>query len=373
MLRIAAVALLAAAGLCQAQGAGERLEAAVRAGDQAAVKRELDARANPNHATATGTPMLVLATNMAGAEVANLLVDRGANVRGRTKFGRTALHAAATFGRLDLIERYRKAGADLNDADNPGREAPLHSAVYGQQYEVIDLLAERGAFIDARNSNDNSPLQLAVLLNQNDDRMPAIVALLRNKANPNVANSEGNMPLHMAVGVSGRAPSANAARALLEHGAWPHPANREGRSPQALALESGKPELQDLFLKPRGAQAKGMSVNYNVGEPIAAGERKVYTLYIPYEAQRGGLHIRLKFGGKEAMAMRVESPGLVRSSRLGWHWLRVPEGGRQLSFLLVAPARVAGASHLGVSTSIVNEDGEPTHASHLQMVIEVKP
>jgi ankyrin repeat protein len=369
----AAAALSIIYGLCGAQAQDDRLDTAIRSNDVAAVVKLLDAGTDPNYRTAKGTPMLVLATNFADVAIAKLLLQRGADVRGRTSYGRTPLHSAAHWGRTDLVDMLLDAGADVNDAINPGKQTPLHSAVYGQQYDVIDHLVSRGANVNAVTSSGETPLLLALLLNNGDDRAGAIVALLRSEANPNLPNRDGIYPLHVAVGGTGRKPSLAAVQALIYHGASLQAPDGKGRTPEAIAKSSGNGPLMVLFAEEAlSKKSDGVSVDYPVGEPITAGEKKLYTIYIPYKAQKEGLYVRLKLGGALASAVKVDSPGLVRSGPPNWHWLRIPEGKRELSFYVIAPGKVDKISHLGISTSIVDEEGEPTHASRLQMIIEVK-
>lgn len=82
---------------------------------------------------------------MDGAEVAAMLVERGAEVNGRSGPGRnTPLHSAARRGTLPIAIALLDAGADLEARDAKG-ETPLRRAVNCGQGPMVGLLLERGA------------------------------------------------------------------------------------------------------------------------------------------------------------------------------------------------------------------------------------
>jgi ankyrin repeat protein len=354
-----------------AQDNNGQLAAAVRANDISAVARSLDAGADPNFRTETGTPMLVLATNFADTRIAKQLLEFGARVDLPTSRGRTALHSAANWGRSDLVTLYVDRGANANAADVSGA-TPLHSAVYGMQYDVIDVLAKRGANVNAPSKLHATPLIAALRLNARNERVPTLVALLRQGADPNAADSQGNSSLHLAIRGPGGVPSIPAIKVLLDFRASATAANSKGETPIALAAASGDPHVLALFTaRDHSQQPKGLELKYPIGESLAAGERKLYTIYVPYEAQQGGLYIRLKLAGQLAGQLRLESPGIVANTLPGAYWMRIPEGDKELSFHLFAPDSVKGEGAIGVSTAIVDTDGQATHATHLQMIIGI--
>ena len=58
-------------------------------------------------------------------EIATYLVERGADVKARDMYGRTALHIATWYGRADVAKVLVAAGADIDAQDKWG-ESPLH-------------------------------------------------------------------------------------------------------------------------------------------------------------------------------------------------------------------------------------------------------
>ena len=79
------------------------------------------------------------------------------DVEATSPAGETLLMMAALRGRLDAMKRLMARGAQVN------REGwtPLHYAASGNEQAAVVLLLERGAQLDARAPNGNTPLMLA--------------------------------------------------------------------------------------------------------------------------------------------------------------------------------------------------------------------
>ncbi len=145
-------------------------------------------------------------------------------------------------------------GADVN-ARNSDDETPLHWAAAYNSPAAVQTLIEAGADVNAREKHGDTPLHWAV----SAGNPPAIRALIRGGADPSAANRELSTPLHWPVGgeaaailigggadihakaASGNTPLHSAARwdspdavsALLEAGADIHALNGEGLTPCA--------------------------------------------------------------------------------------------------------------------------------------------
>ena len=78
-------------------------------------------------------------------EVAELLLDRGANIKAQDGDGLTPLHVAAGFNASpEMAELLLNWGADL-EAVTEAEKTPLMLAVEGYNLEVAELLLARGA------------------------------------------------------------------------------------------------------------------------------------------------------------------------------------------------------------------------------------
>ena len=103
--------------------------------------------------------------NTGSAEIAQVLLDHGATVDSRTKYGETPLHLAACHGVTDLMKTFIQSGADVN-ATMKGGDTPLHHAVRFNEPDAINLLIEHGAKEDLKNSYNYSPRDYSTMNGQ---------------------------------------------------------------------------------------------------------------------------------------------------------------------------------------------------------------
>ena len=94
-------------------------------------------------------PALVNAAIDRDTEKVRTLLNAGADVNGRLSMtGDTALHWAAYYGSIDIIKLLLEKGADVN-AVNGARETPLNSAARGNHADIIKFLISKGANVDS--------------------------------------------------------------------------------------------------------------------------------------------------------------------------------------------------------------------------------
>jgi ankyrin repeat protein len=82
---------------------------------------------------------------------------------------------SADLGHVDVVRALIVGGADLEASDFYGW-TPLMKATYHNNIEIVKLLVDNGADVNARNSSGNSILYIAEELN----RQPEILHLLVN-------------------------------------------------------------------------------------------------------------------------------------------------------------------------------------------------
>ena len=88
------------------------------------------------------------------------------------------LHKAAQTGNIDLVTCLLRSGADINQPWGSYKNTPLHWAVKFHHPEMVELLLDHGAHIDAQNIMDETPLIIAAT-NGNED---SVQILLNNGA-----------------------------------------------------------------------------------------------------------------------------------------------------------------------------------------------
>ena len=107
------------------------------------------------------------AVNYGQAEIADLLVNNGADVNKQDKFGWAPLHDAASLGYVALAARLLRAGARV-DIKNVHGFTPLANAARHEQLAVIKLLVQAGADVNLCNNFGWSPLAEAVIFNRRE-------------------------------------------------------------------------------------------------------------------------------------------------------------------------------------------------------------
>lgn len=144
---------------------------------------------------------------------------------------------AAALGREDALRKALDETPSALDAQGQGGWTPLHLAAYAGQVETTRLLLERGARpgVLANNRQRNSALHAAVA---GAGKLEVVRLLIEAGARPGARASLRVTPLHLAASRG----NLGAVELLLEAGAEPQPME-DGRTPAELARERGFPEV----------------------------------------------------------------------------------------------------------------------------------
>lgn len=139
-------------------GSYEDFFAALKRDDAPAVQALLQRGFDPNTPDPAGLPGLYLALREPAPRVAALLVEwPGTRIESRTRDDESPLMMASLKGQTELVRKLIAKGADVS---KPGW-APLHYAATGGHLEIMELLLEHHAFIDAQSPNGTTPLMMA--------------------------------------------------------------------------------------------------------------------------------------------------------------------------------------------------------------------
>ena len=166
-----------------AQHFGHLLHGATAIGDKELVKSCLDSGEDPNMVAESSTPLQIAAMNNR-LSVAELLLDRGADVNQSTDLDDNPLHNAASKGHEEMCSLLIERGALVNRVQGQFG-TPLKAATVNRRYGVLELLIQHGADVNLSEGNHDHPLQAALKLESS-----IYEELLKHGADPNFHGGE---------------------------------------------------------------------------------------------------------------------------------------------------------------------------------------
>ena len=188
------VVVLSAFSIAHA-GSYEDFFTAIKRDNPSAIQLLLSRGFDPDTLDPGGLSGLYLALRDESLKAANVLIDwPRTNVEIRTAKDESPLMMAALKGRLDLVKKLIARGADVN---KPGW-APLHYAATGGHLEIMELLLDQNAYIDAESPNGTTPLMMAAQYGST----AAVKLLLDAGADPSLKNQLGLTAIDFANRVS---------------------------------------------------------------------------------------------------------------------------------------------------------------------------
>jgi ankyrin repeat protein len=186
-----------------------------------------------------------------GVGTARLLLERGVDVNARRKDGWTSLHWAAFKGRLEVAQVLLDHGANANMETKRG-ETALHIVSRGeydsqeQGVGTARLLLEHGVDVHAQSKYLNTALHSAAF----KARLEIAQLLLDYGADPNAENEQGRRPLHQVSRgkYKSQEHGVRIARLLLERGVDVDARGKDKGTPLHWAAFYGKLEVVQVRL-----------------------------------------------------------------------------------------------------------------------------
>ena len=148
------------------------------------VQQLLERGFDPNSPNPKGQPALMAAMQQSSNKVVDLLVNwPTTNLSIKNPQGETPLMLAALSNKLPLAKLLILRGADVNQAG----WTPLHYAATNGHIEMMRLMIDNSAYVDAESPNGTTPLMMAA----HYGTPMAVKLLLEEGADPRIKNKLG--------------------------------------------------------------------------------------------------------------------------------------------------------------------------------------
>ena len=152
-----------------------------------------------NHTADGGETALhhaVIRNNESHPEVVQVLIDAGADIEIKNGNGRSPLHTASRFGKLGTVKMLVRAGAGVRVADNDGDTCLTLAAYFGHTETVRYLVGLPDVEVNHEENDSFTALHFAV----QEGRRDVVEVLIDAGADIDARTSEGCAPLHYACG-----------------------------------------------------------------------------------------------------------------------------------------------------------------------------
>ena len=172
-----------------------------------------------------------------------VFLEEGVNVNAKDPRSRTALHIAARKGYREVVELLLEHGADVNAGAGYNNETVAEFAIWGNHSEIVELLVSNGA--------DISPLHLAVSIGDKAKER----SLIEGGADVNKRTPNGTAPIHIAAHAGFKC----IVKLLIDHHANINAISNWDWMPLHSAVDNGYKEIAQLLI------AAGADINARDG------------------------------------------------------------------------------------------------------------
>uniref|UniRef100_A0A7S1AYJ4 Uncharacterized protein n=1 Tax=Noctiluca scintillans TaxID=2966 RepID=A0A7S1AYJ4_NOCSC len=191
-----------------------------------------------------GGSTLHIASMKGHADLARLLIHRGADVNCTNRSKQTSLHAACDMNQGSVVFELLCAGADADQRDF-ARQSPLHRAAFAGAEDAVQALLDYGASAKLKDESGGLPIHKAATMG----RAGVIQMLLqRDHSSVGARAEQGWTPLHFAA----HGGHQLACEVLVSYGADVNAADDMEMRPLHRAAVSGNPEVCNFLARSGG-------------------------------------------------------------------------------------------------------------------------
>ena len=245
----------------------------------------LDKEADVNLKNNIGWSALIYAAKYGHTKIGTLLLENKADLNLQNKEGWSALMEAARYGHTKIGTMLVDNKADLNLQDKDGWTALMDAARYGHT-KIGTLLVEKKAEVNLQTINGWSALMFAARYGHTKIG----TLLVENKADVNIAGASGGTALLVAVEQG----HLKIAEDLVEHGADVNAQGLSGKTSLMKAAQKGDKEMVKYLIDKAKASVFPIS-----GAGATAQQMAADSFYD-------------KFLQKKTLASRLQSPSLMQ-------------------------------------------------------------
>ncbi|KAI0449366.1 hypothetical protein F5B21DRAFT_494476 [Xylaria acuta] len=173
-------------------------------------------------------------------EIAQMLIENGADTKAKNTWGLTPLLSAIYHKEEDLVQMLLQNGADIEAKDDL-YQTPLFRAIERGHKEIVQILLTNGANFEARDGFDGTPLVYAI----NHKNGDIVQMLLEKGANIEDKGVLDKTPLHYASEYG----SKEIVHILLKNGANIEARDFASKTPLWYAILRGKEEVARILLE----------------------------------------------------------------------------------------------------------------------------
>ncbi|RNF10991.1 ankyrin [Trypanosoma conorhini] len=168
---------------------------AIEREDHAAMERAFSLE-NVNLVNADGYTPLYYASmkKNVGRRTVEQLLFLGAQVDLKGQDGETPLYIACFNSKIEVVQLLLENGANVNAKNGRDEETPLHVTARTGNCAILDILVGRGAKLDVQNVRGETPLYLAAKAGLHN----AVYHLMNAGADVNICDVDGKDPLYVA-------------------------------------------------------------------------------------------------------------------------------------------------------------------------------